>query len=273
MSARWTTLASRAIFTGAPWVVAVLGYIFLVGPIAIIMVASFGSGQEMHFPPRQLSLDLYAQFFSDPSWWWPALRSLAVAAVTSVLAILVTVPASYAISRSSMKGGKALELLFISPMLVPVITLGLGLYIFQSAARIDNSFAGVVLSHAALVVPFIFISVSAGLRHTDSQLESVALLMGASRLRIFFTVLLPQLKPSILVGALFAFLISFDEVVVAYFITGPETTTLPVKMYSALRWEVSPVLTAISSLLTVLSLAICVGIMLLRGSSSNKSND
>jgi putative spermidine/putrescine transport system permease protein len=254
-----------------PWLVAVLGYVFLVGPIAVILVASFGAGQEMQFPPRNLSLGLYREFFTDPSWWRPGLRSLGIAAVTTILAILVTVPACYAISRATIKGGRVLELLFISPMLVPVITLGLGLYIFQSAIRLDNTFVGVVLSHAVMVVPFMFISVSAGLKHTDPSLESVALLMGASRTRTFFSVLLPQLKPSIFVGSLFAFLISFDEVVVAYFITGPETTTLPVKMYSALRWEVSPVLTAISSLLTVLSLAICVGIVVLKETPSTST--
>jgi putative spermidine/putrescine transport system permease protein len=256
---------------GFPVLVAIAGYVFLVGPIAIIIVASFGSNQEMEFPPRSLSLGLYQQFFTDPSWWRPAVQSLLVASCTALLALIITVPASYAISRSKTRSSRLWELLFISPMLVPVITLGLGVYIFFSKIHLDNSALGLVLAHCTLAVPFMFVSVSAGIRHTDPSLEAVAILMGASRTRTFFTVLLPQLKPSIMVGALFAFLISFDEVVVAYFITGPDSVTLPVKMYSALRWEVSPVLTAISSLLTVVSLLICVGIVALKETNSKAS--
>jgi ABC-type spermidine/putrescine transport system permease subunit II len=100
--------------------------------------------------------------------------------------------------------------------------------------------------------------------HTDPALETVAMLMGASRARIVAKVVLPQIAPAVAVGALFAFLISFDEVVVAYFLTGASTQTLPVKMYTAIRWEVSPVLAAVSTLLTLTSLLFCLGIMALQ---------
>lgn len=262
---------SKLRYLALPRLIATLGYLFLVSPIAIIVVASFGSGQELQFPPKQFSLDLYKQFFGDHAWWLPALRSVGIAICTALLALAVTIPASYAISRTSIKQVKWIQLLFISPMLVPVISLGLGMYMFLSKVHLDNTLVGIVLSHCALVIPFVYISISAGLKHTDPTLESVAMLMGAGKVRIFFAVVLPQLKPSILVSALFALLISFDEVVVAYFISGPETTTLPVKMYSALRWEVSPVLTAISTLLTVVSLAACLGIMALENRTEKSS--
>jgi putative spermidine/putrescine transport system permease protein len=258
--------------TALPWAIAILGYVFLVGPIAIIVAASFSGGQEITFPPEHLSFELYRAFFSDPSWWKPAVQSLAVALLTSILALAVTLPAAYALNRCRFGGLKAVELFFISPMLIPVISLGLGVYIFFSAVRIDNTTLGLVMTHSTLVMPFMFISISAGMRHTDPALEAVSTLMGAGPFRTFFQVLVPQIKTSILVGLLFAFLISFDEVVVAYFITGPETTTLPVRMYSALRWEVSPVLTAISSMLTIASLVFCLAILALKESNPKAHN-
>jgi putative spermidine/putrescine transport system permease protein len=109
------------------------------------------------------------------------------------------------------------------------------------------------------------------LRHTDPVLETVAMVMGAGRARIFLEVVLPQIKAPVLLGALFAFLISFDEVVIAYFLSGPQSITLPVKMYSAIRWEISPVLAAVSTLLTALSLAFCLGIMALQRVRRNRA--
>lgn len=149
-------------------------------------------------------------------------------------------------------------------MLVPVVVLGLGVYKQFSMFSLVNTVWGLALAHAVLVVPFVIIAVGSGLRHADASLEAVALLMGASRVRIFFQVVLPQIRASVAVSVLFAFLLSFDEVVVAYFISGPQTTTLPVKMYSAIRWEVSPVLAAVSTLLTLISLLVCIGIMALQ---------
>lgn len=258
--------------TLAPLLVAIAGYVFLVGPIAVIVAASLSGGQELSFPPERISLDLYRAFFADPAWWKPAVQSIVVALATSILALAVTLPAAFALSRCRFNGLKIVELFFISPMLIPVVALGLGVYIFYSNVRLDNSTFGLIMTHSTLVMPFMFISISAGMRHTDPTLEAVSRLMGAGPLRTFFKVLVPQIKTSILVGLLFAFLISFDEVVVAYFITGPETTTLPVRMYSALRWEVSPVLTAISSMLTIASLVFCLAILALKESNSKAQN-
>jgi putative spermidine/putrescine transport system permease protein len=178
--------------------------------------------------------------------------------------MLIAVPAAYALARSRFRGRQLVEIGLLSPMLVPVVVLGLGLYMHLSLMKVVGSTFGIVVGHAVLVIPFVFVSVTSGLRHADPALEAVALLMGASRLRIFFEVVVPQIRASLLVGALFAFLISFDEVVIAYFLSGPQSTTLPVKMYSAIRWEVSPVLAAVSTLLTVTSLAFSLGIMALQ---------
>lgn len=240
------------------------GYLFLLLPSLVIVPVSFGGGSELTFPPTTFSLDLFRQFLGDSAWLGAVANSVGVAALATVLSVAVGVPAAYALARSQFPGKRMLTGLSIAPMLVPVVVLGLGMYMQYVVLSLVNTILGVALAHAVLVVPFVMVAVSAGLRTANPSLEAVALLMGASRLRIFWQVVLPQIRASVAVSVLFAFLISFDEVVVAYFITGPQTTTLPVKMYSAIRWEVSPVLAAVSTMLTLVSLVVCLGIMALQ---------
>jgi|HigsolmetaAR203D_1030402.scaffolds.fasta_scaffold00388_13 ABC-type spermidine/putrescine transport system, permease component II len=256
--------SAQRLWSGIATAIAWIGYLFLVLPSLVIIPISFGGDDELRFPPRRLSLSLFDQFFSEPSWWQAAIKSLVVASATTVLALAVGLPGAYALARSRFRGRRLVELLSIAPMLVPIIVLGLGMYMHLAAMSLVDSLGGVVLAHAVVVLPFMMVSIGSGLRHVDPALEMVATLMGASPLRVFWEVVLPQIKPSVMVGVLFAFLISFDEVVVSYFITGPASTTLPVKMYSAIRWEVSPVLAAVSTLLTLFSLAVCLVIMRLQ---------
>ncbi len=247
---RWWRRAGSAM----AWV----GYLFLLVPSLIVIPVSLNGTQELQFPPRELSLTLYREFFTQPAWWSAALQSLFVGTVTAALSLLIAFPAAYALSRMSSRFARVLEVGFLSPMLVPVIILGLGLYMHLTALQMAGSTLGVILAHTVLVAPYTFISLMAGLRQADPALETVARIMGASRLRILLRVVVPQVYGPILVGTLFAFLMSFDEVVVAYFLTGPASQTLPVKMYSAIKWEVSPVLAAVSTLLTLLSLGVCL---------------
>lgn len=255
--------ASRNLISVAAWCC----YVFLLVPSLIVVPISFGNPGQIEFPPRQFSLALYQQFFTDPAWWGSMVQSLVVALTTTVLTLVMAVPAAYALVRSQLPGRRLLNGLFMLPMLVPVIVLGLGLYLQFSSWGLLDTTAGLVLSHIMLTTPFMMVSVMSGLRHADVSLETVAAIMGASRPVIFFRVVVPQLKPSIAVGGLFAFLMSLDEVVVAYFLTGTNSMTLPVKMYSSIRWELTPVLAAVSTLLTVLSLLIALGIIALQRKS------
>lgn len=252
--------AARRITSTLAW----LCYLFLLVPSLIVIPISFGNPGQIEFPPRQLTLDLYRQFFTDPAWWGSMVQSLLVAVATTLLTLLLAVPAAYALARSRLPGRGGLQGLFMMPMLVPVIVLGLGLYLQFSSWGLLDTTAGIILAHIMLTTPYIMVSVLSGLKHSDIALETVAAIMGASRITIFFRVVLPQLKAAIAVGALFAFLMSLDEVVVAYFLTGTQTMTLPVKMFSSIRWELTPVLAAVSTLLTVLSLLIALGIIALQ---------
>ncbi len=236
-------------------------YLFLLVPSLIVIPISFGGSGEMEFPPREWTLDLYRQFFADPSWWGSLVRSLQIAVLVTLVTIILGVPAASVLQRTSLPGKSILSGLSMGPLLVPVVVLALGLYLQLSPAGFANKTWSVVLAHSMLALPFVMVSVGAALRHLDPAYEQVALIMGAGKIRIFFRIVLPQLRSGIAAGALFAFLISLDEVIVAYFITGPETQTLPVKMYSALRWEVSPVIAAVSTILTVISLLCAIGVM------------
>jgi putative spermidine/putrescine transport system permease protein len=250
----------RLFVPGMAW----LCYLFLLVPGLVVIVISFSASQEIAFPPKAFSLHLYAAFFTDRAWWGALVESVIIASCTTVLSVCLTIPAAYALARRTFPGSTVLHGVFVSPMLVPVIVLGLGLYLQFAAIHLLDKPITLILAHTMLVVPFVMLSASSALKHIDASLETAAAVMGAPRSTIFFWVVLPQLKHAILTGAMFAFLLSLDEVVIAYFLSGPNTTTLPVKMYSALRWEVSPVLSAVSTLLTVFALVVALGIAALQ---------
>jgi len=232
-------------------------YAFILVPTLIVIPISFGGTGELSFPPRVWTLALYEQLFGSSAWMSSIAQSVKVAAITTVASLLIGVPASYGLVRHEFPGKRLVLLLLMSPILVPVIVISLGLYLYLSRLQVVGTTAGLVVSHTAYVVPFVMMTVMAGIKKLDPALEFAATLMGASRATVFFKVVLPQLRPSILAGALFAFLVSFDEVVIAWFLTSPSTTTLPVKMYSSIQWDISPVIAAVSALLTVLSIVFC----------------
>jgi putative spermidine/putrescine transport system permease protein len=237
---------------------AACGYIFLILPSLIIVPVSFGNRVELVFPPSHYSLDLYRDYFGARDWIEVTLRSARTAFLAAILALAVGVPGAYALARTSFPGKRLLVTLLLSPILVPIVVISLGLYLYYSRISLSGTLTGLVLAHAMYVTPFVLVTVAAGLKQLDERLEMAAIIMGATRLRTFIQVVLPQLKPSLVSAALFAFLMSFDEVVIAWFVTGPATTTLPVKMYSSIKWESSPVLAAIATILTLLSVLICL---------------
>lgn len=244
-------------YGGVRNLLAIFVYAFILIPTLIVIPISFGGQGELSFPPRVWTLDLYGQLFSSTSWMTSILQSVKVAVITTLASMLIGIPASYGLVRFEFPGKKLVMLLLMSPILVPVIVISLGLYLYLSRLQIVGTTAGLVASHTAYVVPFMMMTVMAGVKKLDPALEFAATIMGASRTTVFFKVVLPQLRPSLLAGALFAFLVSFDEVVIAWFLTSPTTTTLPVKMYSSIQWDISPVIAAVSALLTVLSVVFC----------------
>jgi putative spermidine/putrescine transport system permease protein len=239
-------------------VTAWFGFLFLLMPSFIVVPMSFGNQYEMVFPPDSFSTYLYEQFFFQSNWMDATFLSFRVAISSTILALVLGVPAAYSIVRGTYPGKRYVAMFLMSPILVPIIVIALGLYLYFASLGIVGTEIGLIFAHTMFTTPFVIVTSMAGLRHVDQSLETAATIMGAGVMQTFFKVTLPLLKPAMFAGALFAFLMSFDEVVIAYFIADTGRMTLPVKMFNSIQWEISPVLAAVSALLTVLSLFVCV---------------
>lgn len=237
--------------------------LFLLLPTLITIAISFGKGNQIVFPPQGLSLHLYRRFFTEEGWVSSAWLSLRIATLSTSLVLLLGVPAAHAIVRGNFPGRRLLALFLVSPMMVPQVSIALALFTYFTAIRLNQGELRLLAAHCIVTLPYVIMTVSAGLQHVDPALERAATIMGASRVTVLRRVTLPLLIPSIVTGGLFAFLISFDEVVISWFVAVPEYTTLPVKMFSSIRFDVSPELTAISTMLTALSVVICISMAIL----------
>ncbi|WP_233838912.1 ABC transporter permease [Paraburkholderia sp. ZP32-5] len=239
-------------------------YIFLVVPSLLVIPMSFGGRDELTFPPTSFSFYLYGRFFDSPVWTGALSESLIVATLSACIATVLGTSAVYGLLRGKFRGQEVIAFVLMSPMLFPAIIVALGTYLYFAQLGLSGTTAGLVLAHSTLTLPFVMVTTAAGMRQIDPNVELAADTMGASRLRVFLKVVVPQIIPSIVSGALFAFLISFDEVVIAWFIAGTGATTLPVTMYSSLKMEVSPIIAASATMLSVASVSICVVSAMLR---------
>jgi len=248
----------------ALWTLCVALLAFLIAPILVIIITSFNASLYLEFPPHGLSLRWYANFFSSAHWIEPTLLSVRVALITMISATILGTAAAIGIVRGRFRAKRGLELFFISPMVVPIVVLALGLYFTFSGYHLLDTPLALALGHTVIATPIVIIIVMAALRVTDPSMELAARSLGATYWRALWFVTIPSIKAAILSGAAFAFLISFDEVVVAIFVGGPDATTLPKRMWETIRFEIDPTLTAISSLLTLVAVFILVGVELIR---------
>ena len=227
----------------------VCGFVFLVliAPSLVVIAMSFGSSPFLKFPPEGFSFQWFERFLADERWLAAAWRSLRIAVVVTVAATVVGTMA--ALASAGLRGWlrKALNVFLILPLILPVIVYALAVYALYSRLRMVRTDAGLIIAQTVLAVPFVYLTVMAALRY-DASLSHAAASSGANRLEIFWFVMLPIIKPGIIAGALFAFLVSFDEIVVANFVSGLEST-LPKKMFDHIRFELNPVLAAIATLL------------------------
>lgn len=244
----------RAMGTG----LAVTIYVFLLAPLVVTVPMAFGPTNALAFPPESYSLDLFRIFFSSPAWLDPLSESIKVALGSTTLAMFAGVPAGYWFARHDFLGKGLVGGIVMSPLVVPTIVTALGLYFYFSYLKISATTLSLVLGHVMVTLPYVVLMIVAGVNKLDRNLEFGAELMGAGPIRMFLTVVVPQLIPSVVSAALFAFLLSFDEVVISWFLAGSSTVTLPVRMFSALEWEVSPVIAAVSTLLMAVSLLVCI---------------
>lgn len=240
------------------WVVTGSAILFLLAPVLLLMPMSLGSAEIIEFPPSTLGIDQYRKFFNHPAWQTAVVNSLQVAVGTSIVSTIIGLMASLAIVRGRFKGKGIITAFILSPMIVPLIVMALAFYISLSKLGMLGTKLGLILAYTPLTLPFSVLPISATLRGFDRSLEHAALNLGASRFQAFTRITLPIIRPGILTGAIFAFMISFDEVVIALFICGSTAVTLPKKMWDVIRFEIEPMLPAISTLLLLLAVFILV---------------
>ena len=229
---------------------------FLILPIAIIVPMSFSDARFLSFPPRAYSLSWYEAFFTNPAWMGAARTSLSVALLATIVATPIGIAAAYAITYSSLRIMRVLRILLMLPLMVPIIIVAIGVFLVYAQIGLLSSVTGLVFANTMLGIPFVVLAVTAGLQSFDHTQEMVARSLGMNRFRAFMTVTLPQIRPSVISGAIFVFISSLDETVVALFISGGEVQTLTRRMFTALRDEIDPTIAAISTLLTVTSFAL-----------------
>ncbi|MGO9774726.1 MAG: ABC transporter permease [Roseiarcus sp.] len=229
---------------------------FLVAPTIIIIPLSFSDGSLLRFPPTALSLRWYDAFFSSPEWLQATRVSIVTALGTVILATPAGILAAYGVRTSQGRTGEIIVAIVMAPLIVPVVLTGVGLFFSYARLGLNNTLPGLVLAHAMFAVPYVFVTMSSALQNFDLNQQRVARSLGASAARAFLTVTLPQLRLSVLASAFLAFLTSFDEVVIALFISGGQLSTLPKLMFQELRMSLDPTITAVSSLM--LSLAVFV---------------
>ena len=230
---------------GRRWLVAACAviYFFLMLPILVVFPISLSSAPYMQFPPPGFSWQWYERYLDDPQWIDATWRSLYIS--TAVLALLLGVPLAFSLVRSRFWGRVLVDRLALAPIIVPTIILSVAVYGVFAKLKLIGAWYGLVLAHTVLALPFVVLVVTAGLRDFDRTLEQAAEGLGASRWRTLARVTLPLLRPSLVSAGLLAFLSSFDEVVVALFLAGPNMT-LPKKMFDNIMMEIDPTIAAVS---------------------------
>ncbi len=247
----------------------VLGFLML--PILIIVPLSFNVEPYFSFTQGMLRLDpdayslrWYEAIFTDQRWTLSIRNSFFVGALAAILATVLGTIAAVGLSSPVMPAKRLITALLLSPMIVPLIIIAAGMFFFYTGFGLVGSFTGLVMAHAVLGVPFVIITVTATLTGFDRSLFHAGVSMGASPLKVFWDVVIPLIRPGVISGGLFAFVTSFDEVVVVLFLAGPEQRTIPRQMFSGLREQINPTILAVATLLIVISVALLVTLEILR---------
>jgi putative spermidine/putrescine transport system permease protein len=230
--------------------------VFLVMPLLVVIPISFGQSSLMEFPPSEYSLRWYRVLWEDPRWLAAASTSLKLGVIVAVLSTVIATFTAIGLARYQGPGRAALQAVIMSPLIVPVIVSGVALYYLFSLLKLTGTFTALVVSHTLLTFPYGVVVIGAALEKFDTRLEQAAMSLGAGPVLTLWRVTLPIISPSITIAALFAFLISFDEVVMALLLSGPQTLTIPKQMWDGIRFDLSPVIAAVSTVLLLLSAAL-----------------
>ena len=227
--------------------------VLLVAPSLIVVPMSFSDSQYLEFPPEQWSTRWYGHYFGSAEWMAATATSLKAAVLTMLLATPVGVIAAYGLHTSNVRFVRLAFVLLITPMMVPLILIAIGAFYVYVKIKILYTLAGLVMAHTVLALPLVIIVTGSALKSYDMNQELAARSLGAPRWKAFLTITLPQIRFAVITSALLAFLTSFDEVVVAMFISGGDNATLTRNMFNALRDQIDPTIASISTIMIVIT--------------------
>ena len=239
-----------------------LGVLYMLVPIALMLPLSLETGNILRFPSGGFSLRWYAEYFADDAWMASTIVSLKVAIGASAVATVLGTLAATGATKVSPAIRRVCMTLLLSPIALPTILIAVAIYGVYSTLHLVGSIAGLIAAHAVLTMPIVILNVSTALAALPPALEDAAASLGASPLRAFFGITVPLIARGIAAGAVLAFIISFDEVVIGMFLSGAQVVTLPKRMLDGVFYEITPMLAAVSSLLLFANI-LCVTIFLL----------
>jgi putative spermidine/putrescine transport system permease protein len=260
--------AGLSAWRAATIAISVSVFIFLIAPILVIVPLSFSADPFFSYPIEHWSLRWYADLFDQGSqshlWQRALVNSLLIGLVATLLATALGTLAAIGLWRCHLPFANIMTALIISPIVVPIVVTAIGMYYFYARLGLIGTYSGVILAHTALGAPFVFISVSATLVSLDETLLRAGAILGAAPFRVFRRIMLPLILPGVVSGALFAFATSWDEVVVVLFLAGPEQHTIPRRMWSGVRDNLSPTIIAAATLLIAFSVLLMLTLEWLR---------
>jgi putative spermidine/putrescine transport system permease protein len=246
-------------------------FIFLIMPILVIIPLSFNAEPYFTFTPGMLTLDpdafsmrWYEDMMTNEQWIHSMKNSFIIGFFATILSTTLGTVAALGLSRSYMPYRNLIMMLLISPMIVPIIISAAAMFFFYSKVNLTGTYLGIILSHAVLGTPFVVITVTATLTSFDYSLVRAAASLGCDPTRTFFKVTMPLILPGVISGGLFAFITSFDEVVMVLFLAGFEQRTIPKQMWSGLREQISPTILAVATMLVFLSICLLTTLEVLR---------
>lgn len=253
----------KVLFYGG-WIFTALVLLFLIAPILAIVPLSFNAEPYFTYPMPGLSLRWYGDFFGNERWTGALFLSIKLAVTVTIVSTALGTMAALGLSRAHLPARSVILAILLLPMIVPVIVVAVAVFMSFGYFGLIGTFTGLALAHTALATPFVVIAVTSTLTNFDWSLQRAAQGLGAAPVTVFRRVILPLILPGVISGGLFAFVTSFDEVVVALFLSSAEQRTLPKQMFSGIREMISPTITAAATVQVILSICLLIGVELLR---------
>ncbi|MER8387114.1 ABC transporter permease [Mesorhizobium sp. M1380] len=249
-------------------IIVYLTCLYLIIPTLIILPLSVSSDRYLSFPPKGYSLEWYQRLVDTPGYGYSFVNSLKVGIPVTILAMVIGTFAALALVRGNIPFRRSFSALILAPLMLPQIILAIGLFPILAAVGLIGSYTGLILAHTVIAAPLVMITVSAALRSISPNYELAAMTMGANWWQSFWSVTFPMIRPGVLVGGLFAFASSFDEIIIALFLTDSNTITLPKFMFGELQYQMDPTIAAASTVVVSISLLLLVIVAIIQRRSS-----